>query len=117
MNSNKLGYWIIWLILVSSVICYRFLLGVENPKEEPLLTAPFFLSISMVLGSLVCRVLILPKIKNKIQTYIIGVVMAESLSLIGIFLMPYYQDLFTTLSVAVMFCYLPIFIQLEEVNS
>ena len=70
MNTNKLGYWIIWLILVSSVICYRFLLGVENPKEEPLLTAPFFLSISMVLGSLVCRVLILPKIKNKLQTYI-----------------------------------------------
>ena len=42
MNTNKLGYWIIWLILVSSVICYRFLLGVENPKEEPLLTALFF---------------------------------------------------------------------------
>ena len=82
MNTNKLGYWIIWLILVSSVFCYRFLLGVENLKEEPLLTAPFSLY-SMVLGSLVCRV-ILPKIKNKLQAYIIGVVMAESLSLIGI---------------------------------
>jgi hypothetical protein len=114
VKSNKLAYWIVWVFLFTSVICYRFVLGVDNPEEEPLLTPPFFLSLSLVFCSLVCRVLILPRGKNKIPIYVVGIAMAESLSLVGIFLMPYYQDFFTAMSLAAILCYLPIFIKTEK---
>ncbi len=36
MNPIKIQLWMVWITLFSATFSYRFFLGTESPKEEPL---------------------------------------------------------------------------------
>ena len=114
MNPIKIQLWMVWITLFSATFSYRFFLGTESPKEEPLDITLATISFLLILGSLVCRILVLPKVKNQFPIFIVGLCLAETVSFFGIFLMPYYQDLFMTLSLASILVFLPSFIKLPK---
>ena len=114
MNPIKIQLWMVWISLFSATLSYRFILGTESPKEEPLDITLATISFLLILGSLACRILVLPKVKNQFPIFIVGLCLAESVSFFAIFLMPYYQDLFMTLSLVSILVFLPSFIKLPE---
>ncbi len=75
---------------------------------------PGTLIVALLLSSLAIRVLVFPRSLNKLPVFVIGLALAESISLIGIFEMPYYQDLFVTMSLACILVYLPFFTKLPS---
>ena len=114
MNSPKLILWIIWVSLLSFIVYYRFAYGAEMPEEEPL-NIIFVIMIScLLLGSLTCRVLVLPKQENPLVFFVGGLAAAEGAMLLGVLLIPYYQDLVLAMSAACMVTYLPLFIKVPN---
>ena len=114
MNSPKLILWIIWVSLLSFIVYYRFAYGAEMPEEEPL-NILFVILISCVLfGSLTCRVLVLPRQDNPFAFFVGGLAAAEGAMLLGVLLMPYYQDLVLAMSFACMVTYFPYFIKVPN---
>ena len=109
MNSPKLILWIIWVSLLSFIVYYRFAYGAEMPEEEPLNIIFVILISCLFLGSLTCRVLVLPKQDNPL-VFLYGLAAAEGAMLLGVLVIPYYQDLVLAMSAACMVTYLPLFI-------
>lgn len=114
MNPKKVSLWIIWLFFFWGTLWYRFFLATESPTKEPLDITITILSFVMILGSLVCRILILPKAKDRTIAFICGLSLAEMVSFLGIFKMPYYQDLFMTLSIMSIITFIPYYIKLPN---
>ena len=71
-------------------------------------------TIILLFSSLVVRILVLPKAKSKFAMFVIGLALPEGASLIGIYHMPYYQDLLITLSLVCMLVYIPTFIKFTK---
>lgn len=114
MNPKKIPFWMAWLLILACAISYRFLLRIESTEKvtETWVALPVLL---LVVGSLVCRILIIPKIQKKLfQAYVIGLAMAEFAAVLGIYFLPYYQDLFFTMSVSCILTYLPNFITIPS---
>jgi hypothetical protein len=114
MNPEKTIFWAVWVALLSATFSYRFLLGTENPEPMSVNLVLVVPTIILLFSSLVIRILFLPKAKSKFATFVLGLALPEGASLIGIFHMPYYQDLFTTLSLACMLIYAPTFIKFTK---
>lgn len=114
MNPIKINFWLCWVVLFFATFSYRFILGTESPEEEPLDIFLTIISFVLILSSLACRILVLPKAKEPFVIFIMGIALAEAVALIGIFLMPYYKDFFMTLSLASIFAFLPYFIKVPE---
>ena len=114
MNPIKINFWLCWVALFFATFSYRFILGTESPEEEPLNIFLTIISFVLILSSLACRILVLPKAEEPFVIFIIGIALAEAVALIGIFRMPYYKDFFMTLSLASIFAFLPYFIKVPE---
>ena len=114
MNPIKINLWFFWVVLFFATFSYRFILGSESPEEEPLDIFLTIISFVLILSSLACRILILPKAKDPFVIFIMGMSLAETVAFIGIFLMPYYKDFFMTLSLASIFAFLPYFIKVQD---
>ena len=114
MNPIKINFWLCWVALFFATFSYRFILGTESPEEEPLDIFLTIISFVLILSSLACRILVLPKAKEPFIIFRMGIALAEAVALIGIFLMPYYKDFFMTLSLASIFAFLPYFIKVPE---
>lgn len=114
MNPKKVSLWLVWLFFFWGTLSYRFILATDSPTKEPLDIKMTILSFVMILSSLVCRIIILPKAKDKRVAFICGLALAEFVSLLGIFLMPYYQDLFMTLSIMSIITFIPYYIKLPD---
>ena len=114
MDPIKINLWLCWVAFFFATFSYRFILGTESPEEEPLNIFLTIISFVLILSSLACRILVLPKAEEPFVIFIIGIALAEAVALIGIFLMPHYKDFFMTLSLASIFAFLPYFIKVPE---
>ena len=84
------------------------------PGEEPLNIIFVILISCLLLGSLTCRVLVLPRQDNPFAFFVGGLAAAEGAMLLGVLLMPYYQDLVLAMSFACMVTYFPYFIKVPN---
>ena len=112
MNPQKVILWIIWVNIILAVVFLRVFLGEKNPTEQPLDAGIVIVSSFLLFGSLIIRTLILPKRDhNPLPLFLVGIGLAEAFVFVGIFLIPYYQDLFLAMSIACITSYIPVFIQ------
>ena len=115
MNPPKFILWIIWISILLAVVSIRVFLGEKNPEEEPFNVGILIVSSFLLFGSLIIRTLILPKReKNPIPLFVAGISLAEAFIFVGIFLTPYYQDLFLAMSIACITTYIPVFIKVRS---
>ena len=85
-------------------------LGEKNPTEERPDAGIVIVSSFLLFGSLIIRTLILPKrAHNPLPLFVAGTGLAEAFVFVGIFVIPYYQDLFLAMSIACITCYIPVF--------
>lgn len=111
MNVPKPILWIIWIGLLSFIVFYRVAYGAEMPEKEAVYSGLVILVSVLLVGSLVSRVLFLPKQENLLPFFVFGLAAAEAATFIGVILMPYYQDLVLAISAACMVTYVPLFIK------
>ena len=115
MNPSKFILWIIWISILLAVVSFRVFLGEKNPTEQPLDAGIVIVSSFLLFGSLIIRTLILPKRDhNPLPLFVAGIALAEAFVFVGIFLIPYYQDLFLAMSIACITCYIPVFIKVPR---
>tara|TARA_B100001093_G_scaffold195991_1_gene188419 strand:+ start:492 stop:866 length:375 start_codon:yes stop_codon:yes gene_type:complete len=115
MNPKKVILWIIWISILLAVVSIRVFLGEKNPEEEPFNVGIFIVSSFLLFGSLIIRILVLPKRDlNPIPFFLAGISLAEAFIFTGIFLIPYYQDLFLAMSIACIATYIPAFIKVPS---
>ena len=105
MNVTKPILWIIWIGLLSFIVFYRVAYGAEMPEKEAVNSGFVILVSVLLVGSLVSRVLFLPKQENLLPFFVFGLAAAEAATFIGVILMPYYQDLVLAISAACMVTY------------
>ena len=115
MNPKKVILWIIWISILLAVVSFRVFLGEKNPTEQPLDAGIVIVSSFLLFGSLIIRTLILPKQDhNLLPLFVAGIGLAEAFVFVGIFLIPYYQDLFLAMSIACIATYIPAFIKVPS---
>ena len=115
MNPQKVILWIIWISILLAVVSFRVFLGEKNPEEEPFNVGIFIVSSFLLFGSLIIRTLILPKRDhNPLPLFVAGIALAEAFVFVGIFLIPYYQDLFLAMSITCITTYIPVFIKVPR---
>ena len=107
MNSPKLILWIIWVSLLSFPVYCRFAYGAEMPEKEPLNIIFVILVSCLLIGSLICRVLVLPRQDNPFAFFVGRLAAAEGAMLLGVLLIPYYQVFVLAMTLACMVTYFP----------
>ena len=90
-------------------------LGEKNPAKESLDAGIVIVSSFLLFGSLIIRTIILPeRDHNPLPLFVAGIALAQAFVFVGIFLIPYYQDLFLAMSIACIATYIPVFIKLRR---
>ena len=72
MNVTKPILWIIWIGLLSFILFYRVAYGAEMPEKEAVNSGFVILVSVLLVGSLVSRVLFLPKQENLLPFLYLG---------------------------------------------
>ena len=78
MNVTKPILWIIWIGLLSFIVFYRVAYGAEMPEKEAVNIGFVILVSVLLVGSLVSRVLFLPKQENLLPFFVFGLAAAEA---------------------------------------
>ena len=87
------------------------------PEKEAVNSGFVILVSVLLIGSLVSRVLFLPKQENLLPFFVFGLAAVEAATFIGVILMPYYQDLVLAISAAFMVTCVPLFIKASNLMN
>ncbi len=110
-------FWCMWMAIISGLVIIYFFIGsgIKSSSSKGL----WFLPIIPLCASVFIRLRILPRLSGvqMLPLFIVGLALAESCGILGVFIVSSMKQLYFALSLVALLLYIPIFASQRKEND